>query len=107
VSDTYTVLHDPHGLIDAELPLDRAPYEALVTAVLAWQDPNLTSAWTAWTPHQSRSCDLFRNWRHYRPAQVNIFVRRAVATVTGLGVAREPFGGGQWCLARGRQERPL
>lgn len=42
MSDTYTVLHDPHGLVDAQLPLDRAPYEALVTAVLAWQDPNLT-----------------------------------------------------------------
>ncbi|MFE3328809.1 hypothetical protein [Streptomyces sp. NPDC059176] len=27
--------HDPHGLVDAELPLDRAPYEALVTAVQA------------------------------------------------------------------------
>ncbi|GGS12983.1 MULTISPECIES: restriction endonuclease [Streptomyces] len=42
MSDTYTVLHDPHGLVDAELPLDRDPYEALVTAVLAWQDPDLT-----------------------------------------------------------------
>ncbi|MEV5455219.1 DUF6415 family natural product biosynthesis protein [Streptomyces sp. NPDC052535] len=42
MSDTHTVLHDPHGLVDAQLPLDRAPYEALVTAVLAWQDPNLT-----------------------------------------------------------------
>jgi hypothetical protein len=31
-----------HGLVDAELPLDRAPYEALVTAVLAWQDTNLS-----------------------------------------------------------------
>ncbi|WP_435599759.1 hypothetical protein [Streptomyces sp. C10-9-1] len=44
MSDTYTVLHDHHGLVDAELPLDRAPYEALVTAVLAWQNPNLTPA---------------------------------------------------------------
>ncbi|GHG78457.1 hypothetical protein GCM10018980_77170 [Streptomyces capoamus] len=42
MSDTHTVLHDPHGLLDAELPLARAPYEALVTAVLAWQDLNLT-----------------------------------------------------------------
>ncbi|MEV7906601.1 restriction endonuclease [Streptomyces anulatus] len=33
--------HDPHGLIEAELPLDRAPHEALVTAVLAWSDPDL------------------------------------------------------------------
>lgn len=42
MSDTYTVLHDPHGLVDADLPLDRAPYEALVTAVLAWKNPDLT-----------------------------------------------------------------
>uniref|UniRef100_UPI002F9185A2 DUF6415 family natural product biosynthesis protein n=1 Tax=Streptomyces sp. NBC_01562 TaxID=2975879 RepID=UPI002F9185A2 len=42
MSGAHTVLHDPHGLFDAELPLDRAPYEALVTAVLAWQNPNLT-----------------------------------------------------------------
>ncbi|MEE1811816.1 DUF6415 family natural product biosynthesis protein [Streptomyces sp. BE133] len=41
MSDTHTVLYDPHGLIEAELPLDRAPYEALVTAVLAWKDPHL------------------------------------------------------------------
>ncbi|MFE2473470.1 DUF6415 family natural product biosynthesis protein [Streptomyces mirabilis] len=41
MNDTHTVLHDPHGLIEAELPLDRAPYEALVTAVLAWKDPHL------------------------------------------------------------------
>ncbi|MFE5095926.1 restriction endonuclease [Streptomyces sp. NPDC056638] len=41
MSDTHAVLYDPHGLIEAELPLDRAPYEALVTAVLAWKDPHL------------------------------------------------------------------
>ena len=41
MSDTYLVLHDPDGLIEAELPLDRAPHEALVTAVLAWKDPDL------------------------------------------------------------------
>ncbi|MFF8919498.1 restriction endonuclease [Streptomyces sp. NPDC015032] len=41
MSDRYLVLHDPDGLIEAELPLDRAPYEALVTAVLAWKDPDL------------------------------------------------------------------
>ncbi|WP_331757695.1 DUF6415 family natural product biosynthesis protein (plasmid) [Streptomyces sp. NBC_01650] len=35
------MLHDPLGLIEAELPLDRVPYEALVTAVLAWKDPDL------------------------------------------------------------------
>ncbi|MBM7443160.1 hypothetical protein JOC24_006608 [Streptomyces sp. HB132] len=36
------MLHDSHGLIEAELPLDRAPYETLVNAVLAWKDPHLT-----------------------------------------------------------------
>jgi hypothetical protein len=41
VSDRYLVLHDPDGRLEAELPLDRAPYEALVTAVLAWKDPDL------------------------------------------------------------------
>ncbi|MFI6730551.1 DUF6415 family natural product biosynthesis protein [Streptomyces atratus] len=41
MSDTHVVLYDPHGLIEAELPLNRAPYEALVTAVLAWKDPHL------------------------------------------------------------------
>jgi hypothetical protein len=41
MSDTYAVLHDPRDLIEAELPLDRAPHEALVTAVLAWKDPDL------------------------------------------------------------------
>ncbi|MFF1918169.1 DUF6415 family natural product biosynthesis protein [Streptomyces sp. NPDC058239] len=41
MSGTHTVLYDPHGLIEAELPPDRAPYEALVTAVLAWKDPHL------------------------------------------------------------------
>lgn len=35
-TSTHTVLYDPDGLIEAELPLDRAPYECLVTAVLAW-----------------------------------------------------------------------
>ncbi|MER7743378.1 restriction endonuclease [Streptomyces sp. NPDC096538] len=41
MSHTHAVLHDPRGLIEAELPLDRAPHEALVTAVLAWKDPDL------------------------------------------------------------------
>lgn len=34
---THTVLYDPEGLIEAELPLDREPYMLLVKAVLAWQ----------------------------------------------------------------------
>ncbi|MFH8467151.1 DUF6415 family natural product biosynthesis protein [Streptomyces sp. NPDC017991] len=42
MSGAHTVLYDPHGLLDAELPLDRASHEALVTAVLAWQNPTLT-----------------------------------------------------------------
>ncbi|MGF1344494.1 DUF6415 family natural product biosynthesis protein [Streptomyces flavovirens] len=41
MSGAYTVLHDPEALLDAELPRDRAPHEALVTAVLAWKDPDL------------------------------------------------------------------
>ncbi|MFE2038475.1 restriction endonuclease [Streptomyces scopuliridis] len=41
MSGTRTVLYDPQGLIEAELPLDRAPHEALVTAALAWTDPQL------------------------------------------------------------------
>lgn len=41
MSDTHIVLYDPHSQIEAQLPLDRAPYEALVTAVLAWEDPHL------------------------------------------------------------------
>ncbi|MFG2885760.1 DUF6415 family natural product biosynthesis protein [Streptomyces sp. NPDC048297] len=41
MSDTHAVLHDPRGLIKAELPLDRAPHEALITAVLAWKNPDL------------------------------------------------------------------
>ncbi|MFB6980803.1 DUF6415 family natural product biosynthesis protein [Streptomyces scopuliridis] len=41
MSDTHAVLYAPHGLIEAELPLDRAPHEALVTAVLAWKNPDL------------------------------------------------------------------
>ncbi|MFH8582374.1 DUF6415 family natural product biosynthesis protein [Streptomyces zaomyceticus] len=33
---SHTVLYDPDGLIEAELPLDRKPYESLIKAVLAW-----------------------------------------------------------------------
>jgi hypothetical protein len=38
---TGTLLYDPAGVIEAGLPFDRAPYEALVTAVLAWTTPDL------------------------------------------------------------------
>ncbi|MFD3524831.1 restriction endonuclease [Streptomyces sp. NPDC058653] len=41
MSGTHIVLHDTHGLIEEQLPLDRAPYEVLVTAVLASKDPDL------------------------------------------------------------------
>ena len=37
--NTYQVLHDPQGLLTAELPLDREPHELLVKAVLGWTDP--------------------------------------------------------------------
>lgn len=36
----HTVLHDPQGLIDADLPFDRAPYGLLVKTVLAWTGPH-------------------------------------------------------------------
>ncbi|MCX4791715.1 MULTISPECIES: DUF6415 family natural product biosynthesis protein [unclassified Streptomyces] len=39
-TSTHTVLYDPDGLIEAELPLDREPYECLVKAVLAWTGPD-------------------------------------------------------------------
>ncbi|MFF8373500.1 DUF6415 family natural product biosynthesis protein [Streptomyces lydicus] len=42
MSSTPTVLYDPKGRIEAELPLDREPYELLVQAVLAWDDPSIT-----------------------------------------------------------------
>ncbi|MDX5564410.1 DUF6415 family natural product biosynthesis protein [Streptomyces sp. ID05-04B] len=35
-TSSHTVLYDPDGLIEAELPLDREPYESLVKVVLAW-----------------------------------------------------------------------
>ncbi|MFF2852960.1 DUF6415 family natural product biosynthesis protein [Streptomyces sp. NPDC058001] len=35
-TSSHTALYDPTGLIEAELPLDREPYESLVKAVLAW-----------------------------------------------------------------------
>ncbi|TJZ93620.1 restriction endonuclease [Actinacidiphila oryziradicis] len=35
----YTVLYDPEGRIDAELPLDRATHERVARVVLAWSDP--------------------------------------------------------------------
>ncbi|MBB6436082.1 DUF6415 family natural product biosynthesis protein [Streptomyces candidus] len=37
-TSSHTVLHDPDGLIEAQLPLDREPYESLAKAVLAWTD---------------------------------------------------------------------
>ncbi|MFJ8869441.1 restriction endonuclease [Streptomyces sp. NPDC102473] len=42
MSDTHAALQDPHSPTAAEPPPDRAPYEALITAVLAWRKPNLT-----------------------------------------------------------------
>ncbi|MFE7430937.1 restriction endonuclease [Streptomyces sp. NPDC057545] len=41
----YTILHDPDGHIEAELPLDRRSHECLVKSVLAWgSDPGLHTA---------------------------------------------------------------
>ena len=39
-TSTHTVLYNPDGLLGAELPLDREPYESLVKAVLAWTGPD-------------------------------------------------------------------
>ncbi|MER6253555.1 restriction endonuclease [Streptomyces sp. NPDC001584] len=36
---TYQVLEDPDGMLEAELPLDRATHAGLMTAVLGWTDP--------------------------------------------------------------------
>ncbi|WP_217246154.1 DUF6415 family natural product biosynthesis protein [Streptomyces sp. AC602_WCS936] len=43
-TSAHTVLHDPDGLIEAGLPLDREPYESLVKAVLAWTDQDALTA---------------------------------------------------------------
>jgi endonuclease III len=43
-TSTHTVLHDPDGLIEAGLPLDREPYECLVKAVLAWTGQDTLTA---------------------------------------------------------------
>ncbi|MEU2026202.1 restriction endonuclease [Streptomyces sp. NPDC016469] len=37
---TRTVLHDPEGVIEAELPPIREPYECLIKAALAWTGPH-------------------------------------------------------------------
>lgn len=43
-TSSHTVLHDPYGLIEAGLPLDREPYESLVKAVLARTDQDTLTA---------------------------------------------------------------
>jgi hypothetical protein len=43
-TSTHTVLYDPDGLIEGELPLDRVPYECLVKAVLAWTGEDTLTA---------------------------------------------------------------
>ncbi|MGW0916625.1 restriction endonuclease [Streptomyces sp. NPDC002784] len=41
----HTVLYDPDGRIEAQLPLDRTTHQSLVKAVLAWHgDPGLQTA---------------------------------------------------------------
>ncbi|MBL3670731.1 restriction endonuclease [Streptomyces sp. M2CJ-2] len=96
MSDTHAVLHDPHGLIEAELPLDRAPYEALVTAVLAWQNPNLA-------PRDYEQIAL-QLTGHARAVAAN--VRRHAATLPksdGRGALAEVV----LCEADGRLSTPL
>lgn len=43
-TSTHSVLYDPDGLIEAGLPLDHAPYESLVKAVLAWTGEDTLTA---------------------------------------------------------------
>ncbi|MFJ9468209.1 hypothetical protein [Streptomyces caniferus] len=50
MSGTHAVLYDPHGLVDADLPLDPAPCEALVVAVPAWKDSDVQPATTSSAP---------------------------------------------------------
>ncbi|MFD6534924.1 restriction endonuclease [Streptomyces goshikiensis] len=40
MTSSHTVLYDPEGVVEADLPLDRTPHELLVQAVLAWTDPS-------------------------------------------------------------------
>ncbi|MFI6106669.1 restriction endonuclease [Streptomyces sp. NPDC051310] len=40
-TSTCTVLYDPQGVIESGIPLDRAPFEALATAVLTSADSGL------------------------------------------------------------------
>ncbi|MCZ1011838.1 DUF6415 family natural product biosynthesis protein [Streptomyces lydicus] len=45
MSGTHTGLNDPHGLIEADLPLDREFHKGLVKAVLGWTgNPGLPPA---------------------------------------------------------------
>ncbi|MFJ2752808.1 restriction endonuclease [Streptomyces sp. NPDC087297] len=39
MTSNHTVLYDPEGLVEVDLPLDRTPHELLVKAVLAWTAP--------------------------------------------------------------------
>ncbi|MDQ1005765.1 hypothetical protein QFZ82_000250 [Streptomyces sp. V4I23] len=36
MSNRHLVLHDPEGLLEGELPLDRGTHGRLATAVLGW-----------------------------------------------------------------------
>ncbi|MFL0021410.1 restriction endonuclease [Streptomyces sp. NBUL23] len=45
MSSRHLVLHDPEGHLEAKFPVDRAPHECLIKAVLGWTgDPGLTTA---------------------------------------------------------------
>ncbi|MFK4070437.1 restriction endonuclease [Streptomyces sp. NPDC029674] len=41
MSNRHSVLYDPDGRIEAEVPLDRTTHERLVRAVLAWSDTDV------------------------------------------------------------------
>lgn len=78
----HTVLYDPTGLIEAELPLDRAPYECLVKAVLAWTVEDTLAA------------------RDYEQIGLQLTGHsRAVAAEVRRRASRLPRGGGPRALA--------
>ena len=79
---TYTVLHDPEGLVEEQLPLDRQSYESLVKAVLTWT-----------TQHTLTNCD-------YQQIALQLTGHaRAVASDVRRQAARLPKGTGPRALA--------
>jgi hypothetical protein len=87
-TSTHTVLYDPDGLIEAELPLDREPYESLVVAVLAWTgEDTLTTR-----DYEQIALQLTG---HARAVAADIR-RRATAKRKGCGRKAHPSAGDPW-----------